>query len=128
MKVNISMDLKKEEVSLFGQMEIHMKVSLKTIRWKGLEYLNGKIRNMKGNGRIVKWMDKENLDGMMVENILEVIKMIKKMVMVNFIGQMVNIIKVNGKMENNMELLFIKVKTCQMKDNVILKKENEQNG
>lgn len=73
-------------------------------------------------------MDKENLDGMMVENILEVIKMIKKMVMVNFIGQMVNIIKVNGKMENNMELLFIKVKTCQMKDNVILKKENEQNG
>lgn len=54
MKVNISMDLKKEEVSLFGQMEIHMKVSLKTIRWKGLEYLNGKIRNMKGNGRIVK--------------------------------------------------------------------------
>lgn len=73
-------------------------------------------------------MDKENLDGMMVENILEVIKMIKKMVMVNLIGQMVNIIKVNGKMENSMELLFIKVKTCLMKDNVILKKVNELNG
>lgn len=73
-------------------------------------------------------MDKENLDGMMVENILEVIKMIKKMVMVSLIGQMVNIIKVNGKMENNMELLFIKVKTCLMKDNVILKKVNELNG
>lgn len=73
-------------------------------------------------------MDKENLDGMMVENILEVIKMIKKTVMVSLIGQMVNIIKVNGKMENSMELLFIKVKTCLMKDNVILKKVNELNG
>lgn len=73
-------------------------------------------------------MDKENLDGMMVENIQEVIKMIKKMVMVNFIGQMVNIIKVNGKMENNMEQHFIKVKICLMKDNAILKKEKELNG
>lgn len=48
-------------------------------------------------------MVKENLDGMMEENILEIIKMIKKKAMVNFIGQEINIIKVNGKMGNNMD-------------------------
>lgn len=54
MKVSILMDLRKVEVSLLGLMEILMKVSLKTIKWKGLESLNGKIRNMKVNGKIVR--------------------------------------------------------------------------
>ena len=128
MKVNTLMDLKKEEEYSPGQMEIHMKENLRIIKWKALEYLNGETRNTKENGKIVKWMGKENLDGMMVENTLELIKMIKKMVMVNFIGQMVNIIKGNGRMENSMGLLFIKAKIWIMKDNAILKKENELNG
>lgn len=54
MKVSILMDLKKVEEFLLGLMEIPMKESLKTIKWKGLESLNGKIRNMKENGKIAR--------------------------------------------------------------------------
>lgn len=55
-------------------------------------------------------MVKENLDGMMEEDMQEIIKMIKKKVMVNFIGQEINIIKVNGKRVNSMDQQFIKEK------------------
>lgn len=57
-------------------------------------------------------MVKGNLDGMMEENILEVINVIKNMDMVNFFGLIINTIKDNGKKENNMGWLCIKEEIC----------------
>ena len=54
MKVNFVMELKKEKENLHGQMVMFMKENLKKIKWKELEFLNGKIKNMKENGKIVK--------------------------------------------------------------------------
>lgn len=48
-------------------------------------------------------MVKGNLDGMMEENILEVINVIKNMDMVNSSGLIRNTIKDNGRKENNMD-------------------------
>lgn len=73
-------------------------------------------------------MVKGNLDGMMEENILEVINVIKNMDMVNFFGLIINTIKDNGKKENNMGWLCIKDEICLKKDNAISRKEKEQNG
>ena len=46
---------------------------------------------MKVNGRKIKWMAKEYLNGQMVENILDNTKMILKMVKVDLFGQMVDV-------------------------------------
>ena len=43
--------------------------------------------HLKENGKIIKWMDMEFLDGLMVDNIKEIMLMIKKKDMVNFFGQ-----------------------------------------
>jgi hypothetical protein len=73
-------------------------------------------------------MDRVNLDGMMVEGILVLIKMIRKMVMENFIGQTENTIKVIGEMVVNMVSVYIRVKRCHMKDSAISRKGKEPNG
>lgn len=54
-------------------------------------------------------MVKENLPGLMVEDILENIKKIKNMDMESSNGLMVENTKEVGKMENNMEEEFISV-------------------
>ena len=43
--------------------------------------------HLKESGKIIKWMDMEFLDGLMVDNIKEIMLMIKKKDMVNFFGQ-----------------------------------------
>lgn len=80
-----------------------MKEISKIIKCMDLVLLNGKINNIKVNGKIVEWMVMENSNGMMGEYILVNTKMIKKKEEENSIGLMENIIKDNGKMENNME-------------------------
>lgn len=97
------MAAKMAEEFLLGLMEMYMKGNLEITKWKELVFLSGETSNMKGNGMTAKWMDKENSDGMMEENILELIKMIKKMATENSIGQMANIIKEIGKMADNTE-------------------------
>jgi hypothetical protein len=57
-------------------------------------------------------MVKGNLDGMMEENILEVINVIKNKDMGNSFGLIINIIKDNGRKENNMDWLCIKEEIC----------------
>lgn len=54
MKGNFLMGLKKEKENLHGLMVMFMKETLGKIKWKELEFLNGKIKNMKENGRTVK--------------------------------------------------------------------------
>lgn len=54
MKDNFLMELKKEKENLHGLMVMFMKENLKKIKWKEWEFLNGKIKNMKENGKIVK--------------------------------------------------------------------------
>lgn len=54
MKGNFLMELKKEKENLHGLMVMFMKENLKKIKWKEWEFLNGKIKNMKENGKIVK--------------------------------------------------------------------------
>lgn len=54
MKGNFLMGLKKEKENLHGLMVMFMKETLEKIKWKELEFLNGKIKNMKENGRTVK--------------------------------------------------------------------------
>ena len=46
------------------------------------DYINGMIKGfIKGSGNIIKWMEKENLYGLMAGNILVNTKQIKKMVL-----------------------------------------------
>lgn len=73
-------------------------------------------------------MAKGCLLGKMVGNTQENILMIKSMVKVLMNGQMVGDMLVNGKMENNMELVIIKVleQIRRKKDNGL--KEKESNG
>ena len=58
--------------------------------------------NMKGNGNIIKLMEKENLNGPMEVFMKENIKMIKKMDLVYLNGLMEEFIKEIGKMGNKM--------------------------
>lgn len=53
-KDNFLMELKKEKENLHGLMVMFMKENLEKIKWKEWEFLNGKIKNMKENGKIVK--------------------------------------------------------------------------
>ena len=57
-------------------------------------------------GLITKCMDKEDSHGQMVNTMLENIRMIKRTVMGNFIGQMENITKEVGRMDRNMVKQF----------------------
>jgi len=52
------------------------------------------------NGRTIKWMAKESLNGQMIENTMVIILKIRSTVMVNLNGQMAENTKDNGSMEN----------------------------
>jgi hypothetical protein len=59
--------------------------------------------NMRANGKIIKCMGRAVLVGLMEEFTLVNILMIRKMGMVNFSGQMEEVIKEIGQMASNME-------------------------
>ena len=61
------------------------------------------IENTKVSGVQTKCMEKEHSHGLTEGNILESMLMIRKKGTGNLIGQMADVIGVNGKMENNME-------------------------
>lgn len=58
---------------------------------------------LKDNGRIIKCMEQDIINGQMVDLIKVNMWMTKSKVMGNIHGQMVDIMMVIGKMENNME-------------------------
>ena len=61
--------------------------------------------DIKDNGKIIKCMEKGNLNGLMEKNILENMLKIRNKAMENFIMEKErNVIKVNGKMEINKDL------------------------
>lgn len=85
-----------------------MKVISKIIMLMVLVYIYGLMENhIKEHGKIIKWMDKVNFNGLMVDIILEIWLFIIRRVMVYFGGQMADNIKDYGKMANNMEKEFI---------------------
>ena len=59
---------------------------------------------MKGNGKIIKCMEKGNSFGLMGVGMREAILMTLKMVMDKCSGQMGKLIKVNGGMDFNQEM------------------------
>ena len=85
------------------------------------------VDHMMGNGRIIKWMAKDYLNGQMAENIQDNTKMILKMVKVPLSGQMVDVMQGIGKMERNMVREFIQI-VMEMQKKVSGKKENGRNG
>jgi hypothetical protein len=81
-----------------------MRENLKIIKFVGLDHLYLMIiENMKVIGKIIKWMEKENLNGPMEDSMKENIKWIKKKDMEFLNGMMEEYTKVIGKMENSME-------------------------
>ena len=51
-------------MSLCGQINHHTKVTLRIIKFTAWEYILGRITgNIMENGRKIKWMVKENIDG-----------------------------------------------------------------
>lgn len=67
----------------------------------------GMAGNMKETGKTIKWKDKGYLHGLIIEDMKDHMLMIKKKVMVFFIGRMVESTRENGKMVNNMVKEFI---------------------
>ena len=63
--------------------------------------------HLKENGKIIKWMDMEFLDGLMVDNIKEIMLMIKKKDMGFIIIQMEGVTKGNGKQVSNTVRVFL---------------------
>ncbi len=62
------------------------------------------------NGKMEKCMEKENIFGMMGENILGLINKIKNKDLVSIFGMMEDCMKGFGKMENSMEKGCLKIK------------------
>lgn len=71
------------------------------------------VDNIRDNLKIIYFMVMVNLFGQTKELIKVIILKIKNKVMEYFYGLMVEIIKVNGKMENNMEQVFILMQMVQ---------------
>jgi hypothetical protein len=93
------------------------------------EYILGEIKdNILEIGKIIKWMVMEYLHGLMEENIKEIIKMIKKMVMVFLNGLMEKNIKVIGRMENKMEKENFIMSRLKHGEDALFKMEEELNG
>jgi hypothetical protein len=65
------------------------------------------VENMLEIGKIIKWMERENILGQMVKNTLESIYKIEGRDMANSSGQMEEVIKEIGRMENIMEKDYI---------------------
>ena len=69
--------------------------------------------HIKDNGKIICFMDKVSILGLMAESIMALISMIKNMDLVSINGQMARNIMVDGLMANNMVklcLLVLKVR------------------
>jgi hypothetical protein len=98
-----------------GQMGLHIRVYLLTIKLKVMERMNGMMGGfIQENGKKIRWRGKGNLAGRMVESIKENIGMIKKMGkrftskfikgMGSLNGLMEKSIRANGRMANNTDL------------------------
>jgi len=69
-----------EKENSYGQINANMKESSKIIILMVVAYTNGTmIESLKETGKITKWKAKESLLGLMVENMLVIILMIKSM-------------------------------------------------
>ena len=111
-----------------GPTEISMKGNSKITKWTDSAFLCGRINNTKDNGKRVKCMGKVNFNGQMEEDMSDIINSIKRMVMGNSFGQMENIIKGNGKMENNMVMVSIEALIWNKKEKHIGMMGRELNG
>ena len=65
--------------------------------------------NMKDHGKIIKCMVEEYSFGLTEEDMKDNIRMIKNRDMDNLYGQMVEVIKVHGKMESKMDVVHIEI-------------------
>lgn len=94
-----------EKESSLGQMVAAIVVFSIKIKFMVLVTTSGRMEeNLKVNGQMAKWMDKDYLCGLMERYMKVVTLMIKKKVMVCFNGQiMKKNIKEIGKMMNLME-------------------------
>ena len=71
-------------------------------------YIIGRMEgNIQALGLIIKWMGKGYSLGMMGENMKDSLFLIRKKVMVYFIGLMGSYMMGNGKMESNMGSVYI---------------------
>ena len=108
----------KGEVNLSGLMKVISMETLTKIIFMEQEFIVGMMEGcILETENLIKWMgfflkkklfnyyflEKENLFGMISENIKEIILMIKNMGMANLNGRMEGFIKGNGKMANSMD-------------------------
>jgi hypothetical protein len=99
---------KKDMAHFHGQMEAHMKESLRTIIFMVRESTDGEMAEpMKENGLIIKCMVGEYSPGQMEESMRESILMTRKKVKELSHGLMEEFISAVGTMVNNMEWVNI---------------------
>ena len=100
---NMSMEGKKELVSISGMMVLVIMVNGLRIKSKELVYIYGWMEGiMKASGMIIIWKGLAFINGMMEEYLLDNISQIKNMVMENIFGQIKGLTLVIGFMANNM--------------------------
>lgn len=100
---NMSMEGKKELVSISGMMVLVIMVNGLRIKSKELVYIYGWMEGiMKASGMIIIWKGLAFINGMMEEYLLDNISQIKNMVMENIFGQIKGLTLGIGFMANNM--------------------------
>lgn len=98
------MERNRGKENIFGQMEILMMGIGVTIKWMDMGFINGSmVVFIEVSGLIIICMDKVNINGQMERNIVEIMKMIRKMALEYFYIMMGENMKVNGLMVNSME-------------------------
>lgn len=100
---------KMDMVDSYGEIQVNMKDTTKTMKSTALAYMYGQTADStKGNGKIIKCMEKENSNGQMVENILGHIMTTKRRDMACLSGLMVERILERGLMECSMDQVYFK--------------------
>ena len=92
---------------MFEVIKVFMKENGKTILFMDLEYINSEVEYIEDIGKIIKWMDMENLFEKKEKNIMVFIRK-KKIYFVFFFGLITNFFVDFGKMENKIVLEIFK--------------------
>lgn len=94
----------------FGEMVADMMDNLKIIIFKVLDIMCGPmVESMKEPGKTTKWTEEASLHGQMEENTKGSMLMTRNKAMVSSHGQIADVIRVDGRMENKMAKVSTKI-------------------
>jgi hypothetical protein len=108
----ISMGKNMEREHFYGKMTVVMRVNSLKTTFKVSVNISGKmVGPMKVSGKIIRWMEKEFLHGLMEEDMKDNTRTTKSRALEFFILGMAEFTKDNGKMVDSMERVYSVRKT-----------------